>query len=285
MKHLSILLCTAACALLAATSCSTDKRSDHTIYVSIAPIKPLITEIVGDDFEVEVLVPAGVSPETFEPTPKQFIALNNSRLIFGTGLLDFEKNLLNKVREQTKIVDLSRGVEPIAGSCSHTHHGKHCAHGVDPHIWCSPKELMIMAENAFEAIRTAMPDSLKYEAGYDNLCQKLLDLDEEVGEMCRCSANNYFIIYHPALTYFARDYGLQQVAIEHEGKEVSAKRLASIIDAARKDGVKRVFYQSQFPKSSVEVVCGDIGAEAVEINPLDEDVFDNIRFITNLITE
>ena len=89
-----------------------------------------------------------------------------------------------------------------------------------------------MAENAFEAIRTAMPDSLKYEAGYDNLCQKLLDLDEEVGEMCRCSANNYFIIYHPALTYFARDYGLQQVAIEHEGKEVSAKRLASIIDAA-----------------------------------------------------
>ena len=77
MKHLSILLCTAACALLAATSCSTDKRNDHTIYVSIAPIKPLITEIVGDDFEVEVLVPAGVSPETFEPTPKQFIALNN----------------------------------------------------------------------------------------------------------------------------------------------------------------------------------------------------------------
>lgn len=272
--------------MMVSTSCrNTAKQNERTMYVSIAPIKYIVDAIVGDDFDVEVLVPAGASPETFEPTPKQFISLNNSRLIFGTGLLDFEKNLLEKVQGHKKVVDLSKGIETIAGSCSHTHHGKHCTHGIDPHIWCAPKELMVMAENAFEAIRTAMPDSVKYEARYDALCQKLLDLDEEVGEMCRCSANQYFIIYHPALTYLARDYGLQQVAIENEGKEASAKHLAGIIDKARKDGVKRVFYQSQFPRSSVEIVCEDIGAEAVEINPLAEDVIDNIREIAFLITE
>ena len=286
MKRIPIFICIAVAVAISTTACRhTEKYDERTMYVSIAPIKYIVDEIVGDDFDVEVLVPAGASPETFEPTPKQFIALNRSRLIFGTGLLDFEKNLLGKVQNNTKIVDLSRGIETIAGSCSHTHHGKHCAHGVDPHIWCSPKELMVMAENAFEAIRAAMPDSIKYETRYDVLCQKLLDLDEEVGEMCRCSANQYFIIYHPALTYLARDYGLQQVAIENDGKEASAKRLAEIIETARKDGVKRVFYQSQFPRSSVEVVCEDIGAEAVEIDPLSGEVIDNIKQITFLITE
>lgn len=284
MKRIPIYIL-ATFALLA-SSCREERRYDNTLFVSIAPIRQIVTGIVGDDFDVEILVPAGASPETFEPTPKQFIALNESRLIFSTGLLDFENNLLNKLQDKSKIADLSKGIEPIAGSCSHHHHGKHCSHGIDPHIWCSPKELMIMAENAFEAISAAMPDSVyKYEPRYTALCERLLELDEEVAEMCRYSPNSYFIIYHPALTYFARDYGIEQISIEHEGKETSAKRLGEIISSARRDGVKRVFYQSQFPRSSVETVCGDIGAEAVEIDPLAEDVIHEIKRATSLITE
>ena len=115
--------------------------NDNKIFVSIAPIKPLVEAIVGDDFQIEVLVPAGASPETFEPSAKQFVALNNSKLIFSTGLLDFERALLKRVHNQSKIIDLSNGISTIAGSCSHTHHGRHCHHGVDPHIWCSPKSI------------------------------------------------------------------------------------------------------------------------------------------------
>lgn len=281
-----ILIYILAITALAASSCRTERKYDNTMFVSIAPIKQIVTEIVGDDFDVETLVPAGASPETFEPTPKQFIALNDARLIFSTGLLDFENNLLGKLQDKSKIIDLSKGIEPIAGCCSHHHHGKHCSHGIDPHIWCSPKELMIMAENAFEAISVALPDSVgKYTPRYDALCQKLLELDEEVAEMCRCSSNSYFIIYHPALTYFARNYGIEQVSVENEGKEASAKRLGEIITAARRDGIRHVFYQSQFPRSSVEIICDDIGADAVEIDPLAEDVMNEIKRITSLITE
>jgi len=286
MKRIPIFIYILATFALLASSCRNERKYDNTLFVSIAPIKQIVTEIVGDDFDVEILVPAGASPETFEPTPKQFIALNESRLIFSTGLLDFENNMLNKLQDKSKIVDLSKGIEPIAGSCSHHHHGKHCSHGIDPHIWCSPKELMIMAENAFEAISAAMPDSVnKYEPRYAAFCERLLELDEEVAEMCRYSPNSYFVIYHPALTYFARDYGIEQISIEHEGKETSAKRLGEIISSARRDGVKRVFYQSQFPRSSVETVCVDIGAEAVEIDPLAEDAIHEIKRVTSLITE
>lgn len=103
--------------------------------------------------------------------------------------------------------------------------------------------------------------------------------------MCRQSPRTTFYIYHPALTYLARDYELSQIAIEHEGKEPSAKHLARIIEQARTEGVKHIFYQSEFPASSVEIICKDIEATAVEINPLEENIFDNIRHIVTLITE
>jgi zinc transport system substrate-binding protein len=142
-----------------------------------------------------------------------------------------------------------------------------------------------MAENIHSAIAREMPDSTKYEERYTTLCIKLLELDEEVAEMCRQSSHTTFMIYHPALTYLARDYGLTQVAVENEGKEPSAKHLAKIIEQAKNDGIKHIFYQSEFPASSVEIICKDIDATAVEINPLDEDIFTNIRHIVTLITE
>ena len=260
------------------------KSYDNTIFVSIAPLKPIVEAIVGDDFSVEVLVPAGASPETFEPTPKQFIALNESVMVLSTGLLDFEKSILQRVHDQSKVINLSQGIATIAGSCSHTHHGKHCHHGVDPHIWCSPKCIDIMAKNTYNAIVAMVPDK-DYSATYSTLNEQIKELDCVVAKLCSNSSLPYFIIYHPALTYLARDYNLEQVAIEHEGKEPSAKHLATIIERARRDGMKRVFYQSEFPESSVAIVAEDIGAEAVEINPLDENIFENIVTITTLITE
>lgn len=283
-KILYLFIYIAAVVTLFSCGGKKSQSAENTIYVSIAPLKPIIEGIVGEDYKVEILVPIGASPETFEPTPKQFIALNESKLVFGTGLLDFEKSLLEKIHDQSKVINLSLGIQTIAGSCSHTHHGKHCHHGVDPHIWCSPKSLNIIANNANNAIVAHIPDK-DYSANYSILKEKLTALDADIAQLCNGASLPYFIIYHPALTYLARDYNLEQVAIEDEGKEPSAKRIAQIIDRARKDGIKRVFYQSEFPKSSVDIVAEDIGAEAVEINPLAENTFENIRHIVTLVTE
>lgn len=263
---------------------------ENRAIVSIAPLKPLVENILGDDFEISVLVPQGASPETFEPTPKQLREVESARFVFGTGLLEFEQELLHRIARNEQIINLSQGIELIAGTCSHAHHAHHdhsCghAHGIDPHIWCSPKSLGKMAENTYNAIASEMPDSTKYGERYTTLCIKLLELDEEVSELCRQSPRSTFFIYHPALTYLARDYGLTQVAVEHEGKEPSAKHLVNIIEQARTEGVKHIFYQSEFPASSVEVICKDTNTTAVEINPLEENIFDNIRQIATLITE
>ena len=265
--------------------CTSRRPADgEPLYVSILPLRSLVQGIVGDDFDIEVLVPPGASPETFEPTPRQFVGLNKARMVFNVGLIDFETTLLAKVEDQAKVVDLSRGIELIAGTCSHGSHGHTHTHGIDPHVWTSPRALQKMAENAYEAIREAYPDSVKYETNYRLLQQELKALDERTAARIAASDVEYFIIYHPALTYYARDYGLRQIAIEAGGKEPSAKQLTQLIRQAREDGVRRILYQSQFPASAVEVIARDIDAEYAEVDPLREDVIANIEEITGIIT-
>ena len=268
------------------SACSPQPASqEKTLYVSILPIRSLVKEIVGEDFRIEVLVPPGASPETFEPTPRQFIGLNEAQLVFNVGLLEFETALLDKIEDRTKIVDLSRGIVRIEGSCAHAgRNGSDHAHGVDPHVWTSPRALQRMAENAYEAIHARWPDSAKYTTNHARLQEELRQLDLRTAEKIARSGIRYFIIYHPALTYYARDYGIRQVAIEADGKEPSAKRLTQVIRQAREDGVRRILYQNQFPASSVEIIARDIDAEYVEVDPLREDAIANIDAITDIIT-
>ena len=85
------------------TSCIETKKEveKERIYVSIAPIKPLVEAIVGDDFDIEILVPAGASPETFEPTAKQFVDLNKLGAVVTKGVanIPWEGNATPRVAE------------------------------------------------------------------------------------------------------------------------------------------------------------------------------------------
>ena len=98
-------------------ACTSRQQADEkTLYVSILPLRSLVGEIVGDDFKIEVLVPPGASPETFEPTPRQFIGLNRAEMIFNVGLIDFETTLLSKIEErgkQSRCDDIDKGKVPL----------------------------------------------------------------------------------------------------------------------------------------------------------------------------
>lgn len=268
--------------------CSCQPRqtiAPHTVFVSIAPLKSLVQAITEQDFPIEVLVPAGASPETFEPTPRQYIALNEAQWIFYTGLIDFEQSLLTKIDHQEKLANLHEGIELLAGSCSHHHSHKHPHHhGIDPHIWTSPRALQQMAATMYATIHAAYPDSVRYTANYERLQAQLIALDQRTEEQIAESGIRSFVVYHPALTYYARDYGLTQEAIEQEGKEPSARQLAALIRKARSEGVRTILYQRQFPRSSVETLAADIDAQAIEFDPLAEDIVSQIDSITSWIT-
>ena len=281
--------------LLSATlffACQSHRAEQNAeIVVSIAPLKYIVEQITAGDFEVDVLVPAGTSPETFDPTPRQMQNVQDATLLFTTGLIEFEQNIVERLENKSHVISLSRGIELIEGGHSHDahaeehHEGGHSHHhGTDPHIWTSPRELKTMARNAYEAIIEQYPDSVKYRAAYNDFVAQLDNLDTMCQQMCEASSARAFVIYHPALTYFARAYGMEQIAVETDGKEPSARHIATLIEQAQAKGVHSLLYQNEFPRSVVDVIARDMGVEAQEIDPLKENVIENIAEITRLLT-
>jgi zinc transport system substrate-binding protein len=276
--------------IAALISCGKRESSGKdTLIVSISPLKHIVEAITGDDFDIRVLVPDGASPETYSPTSQQVIDIEKSSSVFTTGLIDFETELTNKITKAldvSNIVDLSKGITLIEGSGSHNHRtSRHVHnHGIDPHIWTSPEQLKIISRNVYDAIIARYPDSVKYTAAYHKLLMELDRVSTEIRTKISDSGIKYFIIYHPALTYYARDYSIEQISLEDEGKEPTAIYMKEIAARGRKDKVEYILYQRQFSQAAVESLAADIGAVPIAIDPLAENIIGELLYITDIIT-
>ncbi len=269
------------CALLI-VGCTTKSDSDKkTIFVTISPMQSIIEEITAGDFDIEVIVPKGASPETFEPTPKQVTSFSDAEFIFSTGLIDFEQSLIERISGDAEVVNLSNGIELIAGSCSHGNH-QH-KHGVDPHIWTSPRALRTMVTNAHKAIMAHYPDSVKYTEATERLLERINKLDNYCATRIKAEGVEAMMIYHPAYTYYARDYGIEQIAIEHDGKEPSLRQTTALIEKAKEHGVKAILRQPQYSEDKVRAMANDAGAEIITTDPLAEDILGEIERVTEII--
>ena len=269
------------CALLI-VGCTTKSDSDKkTIFVTITPMQSIIEEITAGDFDIEVIVPKGASPETFEPTPKQVTSFSDAELIFSTGLIDFEQSLVERIGDDAEVVNLSNGIELIAGSCSHGNHLH--KHGVDPHIWTSPRALRTMVTNAHKAIMAHYPDSVKYTEATGRLLERIDALDTYCATRIKAEGVEAMMIYHPAYTYYARDYGIEQIAIEHDGKEPSLRQTTALIEKAKEHGVKAILRQPQYSEDKVRAIANDAGAEIITTDPLAEDILGEIERVTEII--
>ena len=278
-------LCITVFILCLSTSCHRLDRNVDTITVSIDPLRFITEQITGNDFEIQVLVPPGSSPETYEPTSAQMMQTAHSKAYIEIGLLDFEINLEQAIREnmpQVTLIKSSDRVPLLAEHCGHTHNDEEHVHGVDPHIWLSPTRLKIIAENIYNGLSAIYPDSLKYKANYSTFCKRIDSLDRSLDTLLTPEKRG-FLIYHPALTYLAADYGQTQISVEVEGKEPSPAYLSRMIDSAKALNINKILYQKQFNKSTVEAVAEELDLTPVAIDPLAENVIENIESLARLI--
>lgn len=278
-------LCITVFILCLSTSCHRLDRNVDTITVSIDPLRFITEQITGNDFEIQVLVPPGSSPETYEPTSAQMMQTAHSKAYIEIGLLDFEINLEQAIREnmpQVTLIKSSDRVPLLAEHCGHTHNDEEHVHGVDPHIWLSPTRLKIIAENIYNGLSAIYPDSLKYKANYSTFCKRIDSLDRSLDTLLTPEKRG-FLIYHPALTYLAADYGQTQISVEVEGKEPSPAYLSRLIDSAKALNINKILYQKQFNKSTVEAVAEELDLTPVAIDPLAENVIENIESLARLI--
>ncbi len=280
-----ILLLIIAVTMISCGTSKTNESSSPTISVSILPQKYFVEKIAGDLFEVNVMIPPGASPATYEPTPAQIISLSKTDLYLKIGYTIFEIAWMEKLASANKemnIVDLSENVDLIMEE--HHHHGSHDHGSVDPHIWMSPKNAKIISANVFDALSEAYPEHRAIlEENFKVLVSELDSLDTYIMNEFAALDSRSFMTYHPALSYFARDYQLNQHPMELEGKTPSSAYLKNLVDLGKEEGIKVLFLQMQFDQHNAEVLAKEIGAEIVQINPLDPEWYQQMLFITEKI--
>lgn len=236
------------------------------ISVSIEPLRNIVEHLAGDYYKVVTLTPVGASPETYEPTLKQLMDVSNSKLYFAIGTLGFEKQQLERMKETAptlKIYTVSDGVSLL--SVQHEGHGD----STDPHIWMSPKNVVQMARNVCNALCQNDPEhTAVYKKKMADLERHADEVDRRIRLMVSKVRYRNFLIYHPALAYFANEYGFRQLTIEQDGKEPSSEHLATIISEAKAAEVHIIFLQREFKGRSVKSFSEATGARVVIINPL-----------------
>ena len=249
----------------------TDK-GERIITVSIAPFKYFVEEIAGDDFKINVMVPAGANPHIYEPFPEQINKLRRSVAYISNGYLGFEMTWLDRFYETNrtmKRLSLSDKIDPLISE--HHHEGGH-VEGADPHYWVSPICAMIMALSVKEFLCGLNPlQRQKYETNYLGLVTKIQETDKKAQNLFSGVQNRSFMIFHPNLGYLARDYGLEEIPVEYEGKEPPPSRMKALIDHARKDGLKTIFVQREYDTKNAKAIADEIGAEVKIIDPLSEE--------------
>lgn len=266
------------CVILAGCKGTPQKQADSgkasgtekpavTVTVTISPYKYFVDQIAKGKVDVNVMVSNGNNPETYEPYAQQMMELSNSALYLKVGSIGFEQTWMKKLQDNApdmKVLDTSVGIKP-----AQTPGGN-----IDPHVWMSCKNARIISSNIFKALCQLEPENKTFfQKNYQQLLSSIDRQDSIIRKSFKDNPEmvRKFVIYHPILTYFARDYQLEQLAIEEEGREPSAAQLKSLIERARKQKIRYCLIQAEFANRNTTTFIKESQTKAMDINPLQAD--------------
>lgn len=284
-KIFPLILLLAVC-----VACSSEKASDKPILaVSTPPQAQILSELADSAFTIVTILPPGTNPETYDPAMKERVALADAKTYFVTGVLPFEQTLLKSLPKEVEVVNSSEGIVAITGTHSHHHDGED-GHGTehesaDPHISSSYDNALTMARNfTRELIRIDPAREQLYNDRLNGFVARIEAARQDATRRLNEARTHAFAVWHPSLSYFARDFGLHQIAVGQESKEISITSLQKIVDEAREDSVKVFFFQSAYDSRLAENINNAIGSRLVTIDPLASDWESQLNLIVDALT-
>lgn len=283
---LAVAVCVAAgsCARTGTAAGESDKP---VVLASIPPLAAIADAIGGDRITTLTVCKADTDPETFEPTAAGRLRMGKADAYFMAGYLPFEHSLAESLQADNpaiRAVDTSRSLELVTGThsenCDHDH-----SHDVDPHTWSSLRNGAEIARTVCAAICDIDPDGADiYRANLDSLLGRISMADSTIRANLDNAPSRAFIVWHPSLSYFARDYGLRQIALGVEGKDPTPARMKAAIDKASADDARVMFVQGQYDNRGAASVNDHINARLVAINPLDSCWIEQLISISDEIS-
>ncbi len=250
------------------------------IAVTIVPQKTFVETVCGDLVEVIVMVPPGASPETYEPSPMQMQKLETAQVYFSIGMPVEQTFILAGIGKNTKLVALEEEVNAAYAPLTFEN-GE-----ADLHIWLSPQRAAVMVNAIAREMGALYPAAAQtFAANAAAYVEELDALDAEIRQTLEGAPKRAFVAYHPAFGYFADDYSLTMLALEEEGKEATAQHMREVIDYAKEQGIRVIFYQEEMAGRQAQAFAEEIGGSAVMLSPLSADYIENLRTMANAIAE
>lgn len=258
------------------TSASTEKiQAIATFY----PMYEFTKEVLGDEGEVELLIPAGTEPHDYEPSAKDVAKISQAdAFVYNSEELEtWVDSIEDSLDDTTLVIEASEKIDLIESADDHDHdhdedHDHDHDHEKDPHVWTDP----VMAIKEVETIRDQLsekyPDKkAAFEKNAAAYIEKLQELDDEFRAAFADAENTTFVTQHAAFGYLAKQYGLTQKSIAgiSPDQEPSPSRLAELKHYVEDHGVKVIYFEENANKKVAETLSKETGVKLAVLNPLE----------------
>jgi len=230
------------------------------VLTTFAPLYCFAINITGDLADVENLLPLGVGPHEYSFSPLDIKKVTEAQVIIKNGVnLEnwLDKLIASAGKKKLIIVDTSSGIEVINNN---------------PHIWLSPRNVIIQVKNITEALVKIDPaHGNVYKGNAEKYIQRLQTLDAEIHVKIGKLERKGFVVFHSAFLYFAKDYGVKQLAVIQESpeKESSPKHIADVIKTIKTENVKAIFSETGVTSKIVDAIAKDLNLQIYSLDTLE----------------
>ena len=233
--------------------------------------------------KINLLLPPGESPVTFTLLPSQLVDITKSLLWLKMGHVAFEYSWDEKIREinkKMKVVNLSDNLELIHAKVFETEKQGLSA-GINPHTWMSPVLVKKMTERITAELSLINPERSEfYHNNYLIFAKEIDELNQKISTLLEPYRGRSFIMFHPSLAYFSRDYGLTEHSLEPGGKEPTPQRMRELVQLAKRESIPVIYIQSDLDREQARVFAEEIDGKIEEMWPLNPNWEENLMEIT-----
>lgn len=243
------------------------------------PLYDVTRNVAGDRMSVKSFIPAGVEPHSFDPSPSDLMSLSSAKVFVGTGINfeGMEERFEGSLNPNAVIIHAFDGIDVIEGIDVHKEeeteeveeeHGE----DIDPHVWLSPKNMIVITNNVKEGLKRENPENADfYEQNAANYVSQLQQLDSDLQNGLASCRKDKILTTHAAFSYLARDYGFEQVPIYGLSPEAepTPHQIAALVDAAKANDLKYVFYEELVDPRVSETIAREVGARTLALNPVE----------------
>ena len=287
---LAILLLLGAIAVFAINRPNTTNNSSNNteltidkpiIITTLFPFYDITSKLVADKAEISLLLPPGVEPHSFEPTPQDTIKIQAADIFIYTGdiMEPWVKDIVANLPDSVTVIDASKGINLIKSQDDHSHEDEHghenethkdSQNNLDPHFWLNFNNTITATNTIYTAIANLnLIDKNMLENNYTKSTQDLTELNDRYkNRLSQCRNKTILKAGHRTFEYLTTAYNLEYITTEElsPNSETSAQDIARLVQAVKKNNAKAIFSEELIEPRIANTIATETGVPVLELN-------------------